>query len=362
MAILAEAEDILAEFFRAEVPEVTRVGLSNRQITDSQSFSGDGSTKAFTLTDTPVAINSVTVGGTIQNKHITYVIDLDNKLITFSSAPGAGTNNVVVSYEKGSTWVFPDKPRDDLSITKYPRMGVIAITQSENPMGVGTGPPLWMDGVYQIDVVAAKGQKCLINSEVKEGQDVANHIARIAISRLADGTLSKIGLKLYTPRILSNIPVPFNEEQNVFRRLIEVQFNAQNIGKSEIQSILEKFENEGNKGSPITADWDITNNRLAMHRSSNQMKSYNTAATSLAYYSLGYDFQTILVTADETKFGKDLIIYQISTDNSTWQTAKLGTPVTLTTPANKFYWRVAFIGNGANATYIENLTFAATLS
>ncbi len=362
MGNILEAEDILAEFFRAEVPEVPRDGLNNRQKTNSESFDGDGSLKIFVLTNSLVAINSVTVGGTTQTKHISYVIDLDNKLITFGTAPGSGTDNVVVSYEKGSTWVFPDKPRDDLSEAKYPRMGVFTVTQSENPMGLGTGGPYWMDGVYQIDVVAFKGQKCFINGEVKEGQDVANYIGRKAVSRLTDGTLAKIGLKLYTPRILSNIPLPFDEEQNIFRRMIEVQFNAQDIGKAEIESFVEAFSNTGNKGTPTTADWDTTNSRLAMHSSTNQLQAYNTVATSLPYFSSGNNFQTVLVTAEETIFGSDQIVYQISTDGETWQTATLGSALTLDTPDNKFYWRVAFVGNGANATYIENLRFATTLS
>ena len=99
-----------------------------------------------------------------------------------------------------------------------------------------------------------------------------------------------------------------------------------------------------------------------MDQSSNQQQAYNTVATSIAYNSNGNDYQTITLTADETKFGQDQIIYQLSTDNSNWQTVTLNSAATLITPATKFYWRVIFIGNGANATYIENLTFAATLS
>ncbi|KKK71871.1 hypothetical protein LCGC14_2909570, partial [marine sediment metagenome] len=280
MANLTEAEDILAEFFRAEVSEVTRENLVNRQTTDSQSFNGDGSTKVFTLTNNPVAINSVTVGGTVQNKYIAYAIDLDNKLITFETAPGAGSSNVVVSYEKGSNWIFPDKPRGDLDESKYPRISVIPLTQSELPLGIGVGGPYWMDGVYQIDTVAYKGQKCIINTETKEGQDVANYLGRQAISALTRGTLNKLGLKLYTPRIITNIPLPFNEEHNIFRRMIEVELNAQDIGKQTIESYVENFSTDRNKGSPFTAYWDTSNSRLAMHSSSNQMKSYNTVATS----------------------------------------------------------------------------------
>ena len=230
---ILEAEDILTEFIRAEVSEVTRVGLNNRQTTDSESFNGDDSTTEFTLTESSavVAINSVVVDSVTQNKHTSYLIDLDNKKITFASAPGAGSSNVVVSYEKGSTWVYPDKVRDDLSVSSYPRVGIMTITQSEVPQGIDAAQPFWMDGVYQIDVVAYKGQKCTISTETKEGQDVANYIGRQIINKLTTTTSSKLGLKLYTPRILVNIPLPFDEEKNIFRRHIEVALNAQDIGE-----------------------------------------------------------------------------------------------------------------------------------
>ena len=38
--------------------------------------------------------------------------------------------------------------------------------------------------------------------------------------------------------------------------MIEVELNAQDIGKQEIEAYVENFENENNKGSPITAYWD----------------------------------------------------------------------------------------------------------
>ncbi|KKL96577.1 hypothetical protein LCGC14_1843060, partial [marine sediment metagenome] len=129
----------------------------------------------------------------------------------------------------------------------------------------------------------------------------------------------------------------------------------------ETDALLELFSREDFKGSPTTADWDTTNRRLAMSSSSNQMKSYNTVASSLAYslISVGRrSFQTITLTADETKFGTDQITYQLSTNNSTWQTATLGTAVTLNSIDNILYWRVVFVGNGANETYIKNLQMA----
>ena len=132
----------------------------------------------------------------------------------------------------------------------------------------------------------------------------------------------------------------------------------------ESNAIKEIFSREDFKGSPFTAYWDTTNRRLAMHSSSNQMKAYNTVATRDKYYLIDKgrrSFQTITLTADETKFGSDQIIYQLSTDNSNWQIATLTNPVTLSSIDNIIYWRVIFIGNGAKETYIENLQMAYTL-
>ncbi len=360
---LIKPEDILTEFFRAYVPEVERENLTNRQETDSESFDGDTSKKTFIINESSavLAINSVIVGGITKNKYTEYAIDLDNKLITFVTAPGSGSDNVVISYEKGSNWVFPDKPRDDISKSKYPRMSVLTLVQGEVPLGVGTGSPYWMDGTYQIDVVAYKGQKCIINGEIKEGQDVADFIGRNIINQLTKGTLSRIGLKLYTPRILNDIPLPLDEEKNQFRRMIDVQFNAQDMGKQDTAAFLETFSTINNKGE-TTASWNTTLSRLEMDLSSNQQQAYNTKATSKTLNSGGQNFITVTVTADETIFGTDQVIYQVSTDNLTWQQATLGTELTLTTPGDLLYWRVIFIGNGANATYIENLTHTYTLS
>ena len=167
---LIKPEEILTEFFRAYVPEVKRDGLANRQRTDSESFNGDASKKTFIINESNeiLAINSITVDGTTKNKYVEYAIDLDNKLITFVTAPGSGTNNVVISYEIGSNWIYSDKPRKKLSVSNYPRISVLTLDQGENPLGVGFGGPYWMDGIYQIDVIAYKEQKCLINGEVKE--------------------------------------------------------------------------------------------------------------------------------------------------------------------------------------------------
>ena len=60
----------------------------------SQTFSGNGTLTAFTLTNTPLTGTiTVTVGGVA-----TTAFTVAGSVITFSSAPAAGTDNIVVAY------------------------------------------------------------------------------------------------------------------------------------------------------------------------------------------------------------------------------------------------------------------------
>ena len=68
----------------------------------SQKFSGDGTTKKFTVTAQPAALTSVKVGDTaVDAADYTYTADTGE--LSFATAPASGTNNVVVSYSERNT-------------------------------------------------------------------------------------------------------------------------------------------------------------------------------------------------------------------------------------------------------------------
>jgi|GEM_PF-241013 len=66
----------------------------------SQKFSGDGTTDDFTVTDKPATFTKVTIGGTATTAY-TYVASTG--VITFTSAPASGTNNVEAFYNMTDT-------------------------------------------------------------------------------------------------------------------------------------------------------------------------------------------------------------------------------------------------------------------
>lgn len=228
--VLVEPEDLISEFLRAQVTEPTRIGLANRQTNRTETFSGDASETEFTINSKPLqCINTVKISSIEQSKHIAYTIDLRNSKVVFASAPASGTNNISIDYDFGDTWIYADKPRTDITEDSYPRIGVTTLTQPENPMGIGVGGPYWLEGIYQIDVVAYKGMKCKISNEVYEGADLAKFLARAVINALKNVTLKTLSQKLYTPRIMNNFPPPFDASTNQFRRIIELSLDAQDI-------------------------------------------------------------------------------------------------------------------------------------
>ena len=66
----------------------------NNGIIPTENLSGDGTKTAFILTNEMAGIASVTIGGTATTA---YTYDVDTHTITFTDAPAAGANNIVVT-------------------------------------------------------------------------------------------------------------------------------------------------------------------------------------------------------------------------------------------------------------------------
>ncbi len=110
-----------------------------------------------------------------------------------------------------------------------------------------------------------------------------------------------------------------------------------------------------------TADWDTTNERIVMDSSSNKNRAYNTLARSKQAFIGGHNIDKATFTSTETKFGNDIILYYLSADGgSNWEEVTNAVEHTFVNQGNDLRGSVAFNGNGANATYVENPTIAFT--
>lgn len=117
----------------------------------------------------------------------------------------------------------------------------------------------------------------------------------------------------------------------------------------------EHFRTTEFKGSPTTADWNITLFRLAMNQETNHLKAYNTVATFTPIARNNGTATTISITAKETVWGNDIIRYFIQTDSNDWQETNINEEVPLNQFGSDIKVRIVFLGSGGKDTYIEDL-------
>lgn len=124
-----------------EIVVFLRNNLTDPQSRDTNTtdeFDGDNNTKIFTLTHTTAKnVKSVTVGGVAQTFGTEYTVNYSTSKVTFATAPGTGTDNVDVNYDYGSSWIFPDYARGDLTQSSYPRISVDWVNIVTTPDGLG---------------------------------------------------------------------------------------------------------------------------------------------------------------------------------------------------------------------------------
>lgn len=105
--------------------------------------SGTGNKVKFDMPDDDVKfIDCIYINGTLQTNYTDYYINyndslqLSNPVVYFLSPPANGAV-VEIRYSYGTSWIYPDTPRTDLSISSYPRANVnfISIRTMEDGLG-----------------------------------------------------------------------------------------------------------------------------------------------------------------------------------------------------------------------------------
>jgi hypothetical protein len=223
-----EPEEIIYNFLRARVGELTRTGLADRTASDSQTFVGDASTTEFTFTTQPICVISATVNGVTQIPYEHFNIDLDNKKISFVTAPG-NLEDVVVSFKTGTNWIFPDSPRENLTKNSYPRIASIQLGKSSSFEELGGTANTYDDVLFQIDVLGYKDQICTTINDTVTGVDVSKFLARQIENAFKDYTATDLLFVVYNWQILDNSPVPFAEPLNIHRRVISIRVQFRNL-------------------------------------------------------------------------------------------------------------------------------------
>ena len=110
----------------------------------NDSFNGDGSTTAFTLSQTVSSVNDIEVlVDNVQQSPYDSSYSVSGTTLTFSGAPSAGTNNVYVIYNASRHITTQQVIPDDGSVThsKLHTNALDPIKLSGNNVGIGTSSP-----------------------------------------------------------------------------------------------------------------------------------------------------------------------------------------------------------------------------
>lgn len=230
MAIFYKPEQYVYHFLRSQLTDLERDGLPQRLSSLTQTFSGDGSKTSFVVNGTVDSFVTVKVNTVLMTPYLHYNIDIVNKKVVFITAPASGTDNVEIVYKSGTGWIYPDKPRDDLVESSYPRISVLKINHSSNPQGVSEDDSI--DNVsFQIDILSYKDVFITYDSEPFEGQDVVDLLSRQVISSIRREWRDNLGYVLFDPRIINSFNADFEPDKNIFRNIVEVSFSGFNLGE-----------------------------------------------------------------------------------------------------------------------------------
>jgi len=115
----------LTIFFRQRLTDpISRVNI------ETTTQSGTGSKVKFILPRVSInCINSILVNNTIQSNYTDYYVDYkDNNPndfpIVYFLSPPSNLSIIEFTYQYGTTWVYPDVPKIDLSLAGYPRVSI----------------------------------------------------------------------------------------------------------------------------------------------------------------------------------------------------------------------------------------------
>lgn len=178
-------------------------------------------------------IKTVTVEGNTKTKWVDYYWDYQNSKITFFTALSLN-DAVVITFKYGSSnWIFPDKPDDKLTATKYPRISIFSVSGSGTRLGQYEAP---VEGsiVLQIDIWTKENYIATIDSRKYSNNYLGRYLGNQITKAFEDNESDMFPLLYgYTP---ISIPkeAPYSEDQQAYHTIVEVNLKGIKLGRIEI--------------------------------------------------------------------------------------------------------------------------------
>ncbi len=229
---------VIVDFLRNLLtdPRSTRV-----YTTTSDSFTATAAQTTFALSPASGQklshITSVTIDGSSTNakKWRDYYIDFRAESITFFSAMTGG-EAVIINYKESSeNWIYWDKPDEDISELKFPRLDVLTVAGSGSRLGEFNAP---VESViqFQVDVWCKEksdNQKFTINSQTYTGNNLAEYLAYQVMEALEDNINDLHPVMYdYNPTQIPPRDLPFSEQFQAHHKELDFTLKGIKLGRT----------------------------------------------------------------------------------------------------------------------------------
>jgi len=206
---------------------------SRAETSQTEEFDGGGTEFSLTPTaGTMSCITGITVDAVAVNKWSDYYIDFQNEKVVFYSATAGGTNNVDISYKRGTTnWIYPDKSLTSLSSTSFPRLNLLLVGGSGERLGQYNSN---IESVshFQLDIWAKENYIKTIGGVKFAGDKLAEYLGYQVIKAFEDH-VDDLHPQLYNFSLLSPPrDMGFNKEYQCFHVIVEFELKAIDTGES----------------------------------------------------------------------------------------------------------------------------------
>jgi len=223
MTVFISPKDILVDFLRYHLTDPR----ARAEATSTEAFDGGSTDYALTPpSGTMSCITSVTVNSVAQNKWTDYYIDVQNQEVIFYSATPAGAGIVSITYKYGATnWIFPDKAKETLSTSSFPRISIMKVSGSGKRIGQYNAPVEKMNR-FQIDIWVKEDYTATIGGIVYAEEKLAEYIA-YQIQSAFEGNEKELFSQMYNYELLSGPnDLGFEKTYQCFHEQMDVELRS----------------------------------------------------------------------------------------------------------------------------------------
>jgi len=195
----------LITFFRSNLTDP-----SSRGTIETNTQSGTGSKLSFEVPRTTAKfVKSVTVNDTLKKAWEDYYVDFKDKnalskpVVYFLTPPANGAKvDIVFTY--GLSWVYPDKPRIEISLDSYPRCRVNVFPIMTNEMNLGADS----------NISELRGELTIYSAKTNEVTDTISEARRL----IMENKKNFHHFKFITPSLTTQPIVTFMKENRIIQQ------------------------------------------------------------------------------------------------------------------------------------------------